>query len=122
MLLLNPFLRRTASRSATSGRARTGSRERLTIESLEVRNLLTATWTGLLDPQADAEPNNTLDVAQDVGHVGGGEVAEIVGAIGESESPSGSATDVDWYRFTLVAAGRVQIQSLPEPQIQASRK
>ncbi|MFM9960259.1 MAG: DVUA0089 family protein [Planctomycetaceae bacterium] len=151
MLLLNPFLRRSSSRSATSGRARTGRRDRMTGESLEIRNLLSATWPGLLDPQAEAEPNDTLDDAQDVGQVSSGEVVEFVGMIGRPspsdsddlsrdrqgaelspdrsplpdgrgsnssypprDSATNQTTDVDWIRFTLAAAGRVQIQSLPD--------
>ena len=121
MLLSNPFLRRTASRSATLGRARTWTRDRLTVESLEIRNLLSAAWPGLINPQQEVEPNNTLDFAQDVGQVGGGAVAEFVGSIvapslrnGDFESPSDSSTDVDWFSFTLVSAGRVQVSSLPD--------
>ena len=110
MLLHNPFLRRTASRSAMSGRPRSWSRERLTAESLEIRSLLSASWPGLLHPQPEAEPNNTLDAAQDVGNVGSGSVAEFVGRIGDG---GGFATDVDWYSFTLVSTGRVQLTSLP---------
>lgn len=110
MLLLNPFLRRTASRSVTSGRARTWSRERLTAESLEIRSLLSASWPGLHHPQPEAEPNNTLDAAQDVGQVGRGNVAEFVGRIGDG---GGFAADVDWYSFTLVTSGRVQLTALP---------
>ncbi len=109
MLLLNPFLRRSASRFATSGRARTGNRSRLTIESLEIRSLLSATWPGLVDPQSEAEPNNTLDVAQDVGRVDAGASAEFVGRVGDGNQPT---TDVDWFSFTLASAGRVQLMSL----------
>lgn len=110
MLLLNPFLRRTTSRSAMPGRTRAWSRDRLTAESLEIRSLLSASWPGLHDPQPEAEPNNTLDVAQDVGNVGRGEVAEFVGRIGDGGD---FATDVDWYSFKLVSAGRVQLTALP---------
>ncbi len=82
----------------------------MTAESLEVRNLLSASWPGLLDPILEAEPNNTLDVAQDVGNVGRGDAAEFVGRIGEG---NGFATDVDWYSFTLATAGRVQLTAMP---------
>ncbi len=114
MLLSNPFLRRTASRSATQGRARTWSRDRLTVESLEIRNLLSATWPGLLNPHVEAEPNNTLDVAQDIGSVSRGAAAGFVGTIGDIESRSDSSTDVDWFSFTLASAGRVQVTALPD--------
>ncbi len=124
-MLLNPFQRRAASRSVTSGRARNWSRDRQTIEALEVRNLLSAvSWPGLNHPQQEASSNDTLDVAQYVGGVGHGSAAEIVGSIrvpslsgGESESLSDSATelttDVDWYYFVLDLPGRVQLQALP---------
>lgn len=96
----------------------------MTAESLEIRSLLSASWPGLHDPIQDAEPNNTLDAAQDVGNVGGGEVAEFAGSIGalslhdgESESwgdsTAGVTTDVDWYSFTLVNTSRVQLTALP---------
>ncbi len=84
---------------------------RANLESLESRGLLSAgAWPGLLNPQFDAEPNNTLDVAQDLGSVLRGQNAEFVGRVGED---SAQTTDVDWVRFTLETSGRVQITSLP---------
>ena len=106
MLLHNPFLRRSASRSVTSGRVRTWGRDRLMVESLEIRNLLSATWPGLIDPQLEAESNNTLDIAEVAGNVSAGEAVEFAGRVD-------SATDVDWLTFTLESAGRVQIRSMP---------
>ncbi|HLQ45110.1 MAG TPA: DVUA0089 family protein, partial [Planctomycetaceae bacterium] len=73
--------------------------------------LTAATWPGLIAPQLELEPNDTLDAAQDVGHVGRQHAAEFVGRIGNGTDRS---TDVDWFRFTLDAASRVQILSLPD--------
>lgn len=124
-MLLNPFQRRAATRSVTSGRARNWSCDRLTIESLEVRNLLSAvSWPGLQNPQREAAVNETLDVAQHLGSMEAGSSVEFVGSIstpslggGESESLGDSVTelttDVDWYYFTLDLPGRVQLQAMP---------
>ena len=46
----------------------------------------------------EAEPNDTLDVAQSLGDLSGPASAEVIGTIGNS--PAGSA-DVDWYTFTV---------------------
>lgn len=86
-------------------------RFRADLESLEARSLLSAdSWPGLLNPQFDAEPNNTLDAAQDIGGVLRDQSAEIIGSTGAG---IGQTTDVDWFRFTLESAGRVQITSRP---------
>lgn len=99
---------------ANTRRASRGPRRlrfRADLESLEARSLLSAdSWPGLLNPQFDAEPNNTLDAAQDLGSVQRDQSAEIVGSIGTG---IGEDTDVDWFRFTLESAGRVQITSRP---------
>ncbi len=113
------------SAMANTRRASRGARRpryRADLESLETRSLLSGdAWAGLLNPQGDTEPNDTLDTAQDLGSVRDGQDAEFIGAIvapslrdGESESRSDSATDVDWFRFTLESTGRVQITSLPD--------
>jgi hypothetical protein len=124
-MLLNPFQRRAVPRSVSSGRTRSRSRDRLTIESLEIRNLLSAvTWPGLQNPQREAALNDTLDVAQHLGSVENGSSVEFVGSIsgpslgdGETESLNDSATelttDVDWYYFTLDLPGRVQLMAMP---------
>lgn len=86
-------------------------RFRADLESLETRSLLSAdSWPGLLNPQFDTEPNQTLDAAQDIGSVQRGQSAEIIGSIGTG---IGRDTDVDWFRFTLEADARVQITSQP---------
>ena len=76
---------------------------------MEVRNLLAATWAGLLSPTVDAKPNDTLDVAQVVGTVSGDHNVEIVGTIGGG---SDFSSDVDWFRFNLDQAGTVQLDAL----------
>ena len=110
-MLLIPLIRRKSRRLPQRGEMRVRSRGRPTGESLEVRNLLSATsWPGLLNPTVDAEPNETLDAAQNTGAVGNSHAVEIVGAIGAGAD---AATDVDWYRFTLEQSGNVQFAALP---------
>ena len=103
------------SAMANTRRASRGERRptfQADLESLEARSLLSADdWLGLLNPQRDSEPNNTLDAAQDLGSVQGGQNAEFIGRIGDGTDRS---SDVDWFRFTLESTGRVQITSLPD--------
>lgn len=95
----SPFLRRKSRRPPQRG------------ESLEIRNLLSAAnWPELLNPVADAEPNETLDAAQDLWMLENGSGIEIVGAIG---SGAVSASDVDWFRFRFDEAGDVRLNALP---------
>lgn len=75
---------------------------------MEVRNLLAATWAGLISPTVDAEPNETLDVAQAAGTVSSGHDVEIIGTIGGG---SDFSTDVDWFHFDLEQAGTVQLDA-----------
>ncbi len=108
--LFKTALKRTM-RAANATR-RTARHQRGHAESLETRSLLSATtWPGLSHPVVDAEENNTLDAAQDLGEVSSGQPAELVGAIGDTTSTS---SDVDWFRFTLAAAGRVKLTALPD--------
>ena len=99
---------------ASTRRTSRGSRcpkFRADFETLESRRLLSGDgWPGLLNPQSDDESNDTLDEAQDIGSVSRQQIGELVGSIG---SGVGRDTDVDWFRFTLESAGRVQITSLP---------
>lgn len=87
-------------------------RDRSAVESLEIRNLLSASaWPGLLNPQAEVESNDTLDVAQNLGRVGRDQNAEVIGSLGAGTART---TDVDWYRFTVDATSRVQLTALPD--------
>src|SRR3569832_21253 len=111
-MLKQSFLRLTTNPQATTNRVRPQRRWRLAPEALEVRSLLSATtWPGLTDPQFELKGNDRLDVAQEVGRVREGHGAEFIGSIGDA---TGTSTDVDWLSFTLDAAGRVQITSLPD--------
>ena len=80
------------------------------IESLEQRSL--PSGIGLADPQPvlDAEPNNTIDAAQQVGTVTTAAPAELVGMIGDH---SGYSADVDWYQFSLTDNAQVQLAARP---------
>lgn len=108
-MLLGPFLRRTTPRGAARLRGRARS-DRALAESLEVRKLLSAdVWPSLQNPRAEMEPNETLDAAQDVGTVTRESSAELIGRVGHGTDLS---NDVDWFRFRLEAATRVQITSV----------
>lgn len=105
------LLKSALANSRRASRGPRWPRFRADLESLETRSLLSAdSWPGLLHPQFDAEPNNTLDAAQDIGRVRRDRVAEIIGSIGPG---TGLDTDVDWFRFKLESSGHVQITSLP---------
>ena len=69
---------------------------------------MAATWAGLISPTVDAEPNETLDVAQAAGTVSSGHDVEIIGTIGGG---SDFSTDVDWFHFDLEQAGTVQLDA-----------
>lgn len=116
-MLKHHYLQRTKTQNGTNGRMRTRRQSRAA-EMLEVRSLLSATtWPGLLNPQVESAANETLDAATDIGRVRVGSPGEFIGSIGESSDPS---TDVDWLRFTLSAAGRVQITALPDANAELS--
>jgi hypothetical protein len=77
------------------------------LEPLEVRTLLDATTAAPLVPlQVEKEPNDTLDLAQDVGTLNGTQPMHVQGAIGNS--PTGAA-DVDWYQFEIATSSRVTL-------------
>ncbi len=83
---------------------------RLHVETLEPRSLPAAPgWAGLLHPVAEAEPNDTLDRAQDLGDISLTSRAEVVGNIGQGAA---GAADVDWYQFELAAPTDVHLATL----------
>src|SRR5262245_36971646 len=89
---------------------RSAKSRRLAVESLAARIVPTVnSWPGIDHPMVEVEGNNTLDVANELGHLGVGQKAGVVGEIGNGAAWS---TDVDWYHFTLDHAARVQIRSL----------
>ena len=63
-------------------------------------------------PLLEAEPNDTLDVAQNLGDLSGPASSSVIGRIGDS--PAGPA-DVNWYEFTLASPASVQISVSPQP-------
>lgn len=103
-LLLSP----TPTPERHKRRLRTIAVRRLTVEPLEPRCVLAVEAPSPL-PLAEMEPNDTLDVAQDVGNVGGQGV-EIQGSL---RGRSGRSTDVDWCQFSLSDAAEVHLRSLP---------
>ena len=83
---------------------------RLHVETLEPRSLPAAlSWAGLLHPVAEAEPNGTLDRAQDLGSISLTSRAEVVGNIGQGAA---GAADVDWYQFELTAPTDIHLATL----------
>lgn len=75
----------------------------LSIENLEVRNLLSAIMTADLPaPIPESESNDTLDQANDLGDLA---AVQVEGAIDRG------GIDVDWYQFTLLASSEVTIES-----------
>ncbi|HYT88170.1 MAG TPA: DVUA0089 family protein, partial [Gemmataceae bacterium] len=100
-----PSSLRPARLSDRSRRSR--SAVALHVEHLEQRCLLSASpWPALLAPLAEAEPNDTLDAAQQLGALDDTGRAEVIGAI----APAGA--DVDWYNFTLNSPASVDLTSL----------
>src|SRR3954451_15028605 len=82
---------------------------RLGLEPLEVRNLLAATlMAGPISLITELGPNDTLDLAQDVGDLGRRRGVAVAGLIGDG--PAGPA-DVDWYRFTLDRPAHVSLSA-----------
>ena len=84
----------------------------LRLEPLESRQLMAGSpalpgTTVLLE----AEPNDTLDVAQSLGDLSGAASSEVIGTIGNS--PAGQA-DVNWYGFTLDRPASVQLSVGPQ--------
>src|SRR4051812_34154080 len=74
-----------------------------TIESLEIRNLLTGIMSVALPPAVpEIGPNETLDEAMELGSSG---VAVVEGTIDRD------GIDVDWYRFPLSVASEVDLNS-----------
>jgi hypothetical protein len=84
----------------------------LQLESLEARNHPSNSgWPGLLNPVVEAEPNDTLDLAQNLGDVSVAQQVEAVGVIGNSPA---QAADVDWYSFTLSSASTVRLATFDQ--------
>ena len=100
-------------KSSRAPRSRCRRRVRcLRLEPLESRQLMAGSpalpgTTVLLE----AEPNDTLDVAQSLGDLSGAASSEVIGTIGNS--PAGQA-DVDWYEFTLDRPASVQLSVGPQ--------
>lgn len=81
-------------------------------EELESRALpATVPWPGLSNPIVEAEGNDTLNLANDLGSASATGRLEAVGTIGDS--PAGAA-DVDWFKFTLTSAATVRLRTLNE--------
>jgi methionine-rich copper-binding protein CopC len=112
--MMKPARRRPARRRASvlaigqAPRPRRRAALALRVEALEPRNLLSGPGSTL----AEMEPNDTLDVAQSLGALGGLGAAEAVGTIGNG--PSGAA-DVDWYRFRLDRTAMVTLTTAALP-------
>ncbi len=81
----------------TSRRRGRPRRPLLRVELLEVRNVLSAPGDPLLLPP-EPQPDDTLDLAANLGLLAPGAGLVVDSVIGDS--PAGAA-DVDWYRFTL---------------------
>lgn len=81
------------------------------METLETR-LVPApfTWTGTFPAKAEVEPNDTLNRAQDLGHLTQQGQVGVVGTI--AEDPTGRSGAVDWYQFTLTAPADVHLATL----------
>ena len=58
---------------------------------------------------AEAEPNNTLNLAQNLGTIAMNGSSAIVGRIGDA---AGRSTDVDWYQFSIGQAAEVHLRTL----------
>ncbi len=81
---------------------------RLYFEELEPRDVPAVTsWPGLTHPVVEAEGNDTLNLANDLGSATGR--LEAVGTVG---SGAAGAADVDWYKFTLTRAATVRLTTL----------
>src|SRR3954470_15170149 len=71
----------------------------LKAEALEPRLLPAAlTFPAGIIPLSEAEPNDTVDVAQDLGDLS---VMPAAGASGRVGDGPAAAADVDWYHFDL---------------------
>ncbi|HJT75630.1 MAG TPA: DVUA0089 family protein, partial [Gemmataceae bacterium] len=82
-------------------------KSRLAVEPLELRALPAAlVWPSAVPPLAEAEPNDALTQAQDLGLLTDAAPAAAAGVIGNG--PAGPA-DVDWYSFTLPSASHVAL-------------
>jgi methionine-rich copper-binding protein CopC len=81
---------------------------RLYFEELEPRDVPAVTsWPGLTHPVVEAEGNDTLNLANDLGSASGR--LEAVGTVGTGAA---GAADVDWYKFTLTQAATVRLTTL----------
>jgi methionine-rich copper-binding protein CopC len=94
---------RTSCPGCARGRIRHRRLAGVSIELLEVRSLLST--SPLAAPLPEHEPNDTLDLAQDLGTPG--LTVAVAGSIGDG--PAGAA-DVDWYHFHLDQAARVDLE------------
>src|SRR5438477_366957 len=79
---------------------------RFQLEELEARNLLSVTSSAPLLALVEAEPNDTLDVAQHLGDLKSAGQIAVLGTVGNGVT---GATDVDWFQFTLSRAATVTL-------------
>lgn len=87
------------------GRSRRRS-SRLLLEELESRHLPSGVGLPGLLPVPEVEPNDTLDLAQDLGDISITGQAAVVGTLAAATPGSG---DVDWFQFTLSSPARVTL-------------
>jgi hypothetical protein len=91
-------------------RPRVRNRFRPADERLETRDLMSGAATlGPLDLRIEAEPNDTMDVALDLGNLNVAPAAGADGTVG-----AGTA-DVDWYRFQLDRPAHVRLDATGQP-------
>ncbi len=102
------------SRSLPAPRRRRRQAPQFRLESLELRQLLAGSpLTASTVSLVEVEPNDTVDVAQNVGDLSESPSVQVLGAIGNG--PAGAA-DVDWYEFTLDRPARVVMAASPQAE------
>src|SRR5207244_3757091 len=90
-------------------RPRARAPRRPALEELEPRTLPSVLWPGLANPRPEAEDNDTIGQALDLGQVSLTRAGEAVGGI--SARP-GVAADVDFYQFSLAGPSAVRLTTL----------
>lgn len=83
------------------------------VERLDDRRLLSIDGGTLLggDPFLEAEPNDTLDLAQWLGDGALASQVEVLGAVGDGIE---SSADVDWFRFQLGEPAFIRLEATTE--------
>ncbi len=74
------------------------------VEQLDVRCLMSAGVGPIV--LLETEPNDTVDVAQNLGNLGRGGHVDVLGVVGNAAT---GGADVDWYRFTVGIASHVNL-------------